>query len=262
MTTSLSLPLQLLKGGITYLMIMMMMLTTISTTTKFTTTCCHAWTPALPPLPKSNVKSQTMSQQTTATTTSRRDWLQRQSVAVATAFLTTSIGSPIMTPTSPVFAATAAVAAATKTDEPVILYDPVEVQKAFDGIRYELENPNGGVALLQTAVDRKDCDTILDFTKTYDLELRKAKMLTAKKKFKLTATNNNSSNSADADTDPQQILNNVTFDLIGMNKSCRPGRQQQQQDNMQTTQTYLNELKDDIRKFLNLQTNIPVTKKE
>ena len=86
-------------------------------------------------------------------------------------------------------------------DEGPIYYDAVEVQKAFDVIRYELEDPNGGVAYMQSCVDKVDYAALLEFTKGYDLELRKAKMSQAKKKFKMGGEL------------PTQLCNNVTFDF-------------------------------------------------
>ena len=128
---------------------------------------------------------------------------------------------------------------AVAADDAPVYYNPQDVQAAFDAIRYELEDPNGGIAYLQSSVDQQDFDALLEFTKTYDLELRKAKMSAAKKKFKM---------GGDV---PTQLCNNVTFDLIGMNKSCRKG-----QENIDLTQKYLNELKQDVSKFLELQSTI------
>ncbi|CAB9521154.1 expressed unknown protein [Seminavis robusta] len=130
--------------------------------------------------------------------------------------------------------------AAAAEEEPVY-YDASEVEKAFAAIRFELEDPSGGIAFLQGCVDKTDYESILEFTKTYDLELRKAKMMAAKKKFKF------------GGEQAIQLLNNVTFDLIGMNKSCRKG-----QENIQLTQKYLSELKEDVAKYLEFQKTVLV----
>jgi hypothetical protein len=127
--------------------------------------------------------------------------------------------------------------------EAPVYYDAGEVQRAFDAIRYELEDSKGGISYLQSCVDKADYESILEFTKTYDLEFRKAKMLGAKKKFKF---------GGDQAT---LLLNSVTFDLIGMNKSCRKG-----QEDIQLAQKYLDELKADVAKYLEFQSTILVQK--
>ena len=162
---------------------------------------------------------------------SRRSLLQQQAT---TAMLMTSsallgVGG---TPT-PVFA----------KDDEIVEYDPQEVKAAFDAIRYELENPKGGVQYMQQCIDKGDYAALLEFTKTYDLELRKAKMSQAKKKFKM------------AGDLPTRLCNNATFDLIGINKSCRKG-----QEDLKQAQKYLDELKQDVSQFLELQSDIPLAK--
>lgn len=166
-------------------------------------------------------------------TSSRRDWLQQNAFAAFTAFSTATVATTHNAP-----------AYAKDKDEEPIYYDKAEVQKAFDVIRFELEDPAGGVAILQELVDKEDFDALFEFTKEYDLEFRKAKMQTTKKKFKINLATTGG-------IDVQQILNNVTFDLIGMNKSCRAGQQ-----NIELTRKYLAELKVDIQKFLDLQSTI------
>ena len=46
---------------------------------------------------------------------------------------------------------------------------------------------------------------------------------------------------------PQQICNNVTFDLIGMNKISREGK-----ENIQQVNIYFNELKNDLQQMKEL----------
>ena len=180
-----------------------------------------------------NAKRSENNEQPSTISTSRRDWLQQNTFAAFTAFSTATIATAHNAP-----------AYAKDKDEEPIYYDKAEVQKAFDDIRFELEDPAGGVATMQAAVDKEDFDALFEFTKEYDLEFRKAKMQTAKKKFKMNLASTGG-------IDVQQILNNVTFDLIGMNKSCRKGQQ-----NIELTRKYLAELKVDIQKFLDLQSTI------
>ena len=158
---------------------------------------------------------------------SRRDLLATGLASLAAITATTAVPLP----------AVAAVAA----DDAPVYYNPTDVQQAFDRIRFELEDPEGGVAYMQSCVDRRDYAALLEFTKTYDLELRKAKLSAAKKKFKMGGDR------------PTQLCNNVTFDLIGMNKACRPG-----QENIDLAQKYLTELKRDVAQFLALQSTILV----
>ena len=137
--------------------------------------------------------------------------------------------------------ASATLPAFASADEGPEYYDADEVQKAFDVIRYELEDSKGGISYLQSCVDKADFDSILEFTKMYDLEFRKAKMLAAKKKFKFGGDN------------ATALLNSVTFDLIGMNKACRKG-----QEDIKLAQKYLDELKADVAQYLEFQSTILV----
>ena len=55
------------------------------------------------------------------------------------------------------------------------------VTKTFEPVKYELLDPNGGVAYMQGRIDAQDWAGLLEFTKTYDQELRKLRMGKAKK---------------------------------------------------------------------------------
>ena len=117
------------------------------------------------------------------------------------------------------------------------------VTECFDFIRFELENPEGGVAYMQDRIDKEDLAGLLEFSKSYDLEFRKrrfgaAKKLLQDKELKAKAT---------------EYANAVTFDLIGINRSCRKG-----QEDKESANKYLNELRDDIAKFLALENTIEV----
>ena len=114
------------------------------------------------------------------------------------------------------------------------------VHDAFQRVRMELEDPNtGGVQYLQNAIDREDFASVLEFSKQYDLQLRKAGMVRAKKLL----------TDKEAKEKGTTLANNVTFDLIGINRSCRPGPQQSKED----AQKYLDELKQDVKQFLELE---------
>jgi hypothetical protein len=105
---------------------------------------------------------------------------------------------------------------------------------AREKILFELDNAQGGIAFLQDALTRGDTKTVLEFTKSYDTVLRKAYMGAVKKTL--------------ADGDKATALSNaVTFDLIGINKASRPGQVSGEQ-----AQKYLDELKADVRAFLDL----------
>eukprot|EP00535_Pseudo-nitzschia_heimii_P003160 CAMPEP_0197175408 /NCGR_PEP_ID=MMETSP1423-20130617/1632_1 /TAXON_ID=476441 /ORGANISM="Pseudo-nitzschia heimii, Strain UNC1101" /LENGTH=221 /DNA_ID=CAMNT_0042624559 /DNA_START=25 /DNA_END=690 /DNA_ORIENTATION=- len=117
------------------------------------------------------------------------------------------------------------------------------VTECFDFIRFELENPEGGIAYMQGRIDKEDLAGLLEFSKSYDLEFRKrrfgaAKKLLQDKEVKAKAT---------------EYANAVTFDLIGINRSCRKG-----QEDKESANKYLNELRDDVTKFLALEKTIRV----
>jgi hypothetical protein len=88
---------------------------------------------------------------------------------------------------------------------------------------------------LRTQLDVQDYESIMDFTKTYDQILRKGYMGKAKK---LMSTN------GDVLTG---LTNAVTFDLIGINRNVRKG-----QVNPEQAAKYIQELQDDVEKFLAL----------
>mmetsp|Transcript_25737 Transcript_25737/g.70784 ORF Transcript_25737/g.70784 Transcript_25737/m.70784 type:complete len:223 (+) Transcript_25737:69-737(+) len=132
---------------------------------------------------------------------------------------------------------------------PALASDEVElptkeaVTKCFEYIRYELNDPEGGVAYMQGRIDKEDFAGLLDFSKGYDLEFRKrrfgnAKKLLQDKEVKAKAT---------------EYANAVTFDLIGINRSCRKG-----QESVESANKYLQELRDDTNKFLALEETIQV----
>lgn len=152
--------------------------------------------------------------------TSRKDFLQKASVAFGVAAI----------PSSPAWAA-----------EDIELPTKEVVATAFDSIRFELADPSGGVAIMQQRIDEKDFPGLMEFTRTYDLELRKLRMGRAKKLLQ----------SKEIKEEATAYANAVTFDLIGMNRNSRKG-----QENVDGVNKYLQELRDDIKKFLSLETSI------
>jgi len=115
---------------------------------------------------------------------------------------------------------------------------PEMVKASFAAVREQLESPDGGIQTLQSLIEKEDYDAILEFTKYYDLEFRKAKMVKARKFI---------TGSEDKERG-LYLSNSVTFDLIGMNKGCRPGKK----DITEVTR-YWEELKMDVENFLKLE---------
>lgn len=118
------------------------------------------------------------------------------------------------------------------------------VDSTFNAIRYELSDPNGGVATIQKRIDDHDWGGVMEFTKGYDLELRKLRMGKAKK---LMATK-------EVKEKATEYANAVTFDLIGINRNSRSGQESEEGANK-----YLQELREDVSKFLDLQSSIPIS---
>jgi hypothetical protein len=128
-----------------------------------------------------------------------------------------------------------------KGADEIVLPTKEAVKTLYDDIRYELENPKGGVAYMQARVDDKDFEGLMEFTRTYDLELRKLRMGKAKKLLQSTELKEKATGYANA----------VTFDLIGINRNSRKG-----QENQEGANKYLQELRDDVAKFLSLESTI------
>ena len=171
------------------------------------------------------------SRPSTASSTSRRIFFQKQlpTAAAATMFgITTLSSSPSL---------------ANAAEEEIVLPTREVVTTTFDAIRYELSDPNGGVSYMQQRIDESDFAGLLEFTKGYDLELRKLKMGKAKKLLQ----------EKDIKGKGTEYMNAVTFDLIGMNRSSRAG-----QENKDMANKYLQELRDDVTKFLQLEQTIQV----
>lgn len=148
------------------------------------------------------------------------------------AFLQTTasfIGASLVAPT-PTWAA-----------EEIVFPEKVAVKQVFDDIRYELNDPNGGVAYLQKKADENDFEALMEFTKTYDPEIRKLRMGRAKKLLQ----------SKELKEEATCYANGVTFDLIGINRNSRKGK-----ESVDDVNKYIQELRDDANKFINLENTI------
>jgi len=163
---------------------------------------------------------------------SRRNFLHITPTAVVSCIL----GLNILTSQS-----TLALAADTSAD--IKLPTKVAVTECFDFIRFELDNSEGGVAYMQGRIDEGDFAGLLEFSRSYDLEFRKRRFGNAKKLFQ----------DKEVKSKATEYANAVTFDLIGINRSCRKG-----QESLESANKYLQELRDDVKKFLSLEKTIQV----
>lgn len=110
------------------------------------------------------------------------------------------------------------------------------IAKSFQNVRDELEK--GGIVELGALIEKEDFNGIMEFTKEYDLDFRKAKMGKARKFI-----------TSKEDKEKAVLLcNAVTFDLIGMNKASRTGQQ-----NIENVKKYYQEMKDDVHSFLEME---------
>ena len=94
---------------------------------------------------------------------------------------------------------------------------------------------------MQARIDAQDWPGLMEFTKTYDQELRKLKMGKAKKLLQ----------SKELKEKATEYANAVTFDLIGINRNSRQG-----QESVEGANKYLQELRVDVATFLSLETTI------
>lgn len=132
----------------------------------------------------------------------------------------------------------------TLNNQPSFAKEPVtkeSMAKAFADVRFELEDPTGGIQILAQAIDEKDWENIKESTKFYDLEFRKAKMVKARKMFP----------DSDMRGESLQLCNNVTFDLIGINRASRV-------EDSESAYKYLEELKTDVTKFLEYESKVVI----
>jgi hypothetical protein len=168
--------------------------------------------------------------ETTKPTSNRRNFLQQAS--------SLAFGGVVVVGSSSFLPAAAAAA----TDEIVVLPTQDLVTQTFAPIKFELSDPTkGGVAIMQERIDANDFEGLLEITRGYDLEFRKLRMGRAKKMLQ----------SKELKEKGTAYCNAVTFDLIGMNRNSRPG-----QENVEGANKYLQELREDVAKFLELESTI------
>lgn len=125
-----------------------------------------------------------------------------------------------------------------KSKEPMT---PEKVKAAFAAVREQLDSPEGGIQELKSLIDKEDFEGIRTFTQMYDLEFRKAKMVKARRLV----------TSKDDIPRGLYLSNSVTFDLIGINRSSRVGK-----ENISEVKKYWEELKMDVINFLELEKGI------
>lgn len=119
---------------------------------------------------------------------------------------------------------------------------PQALSDAFNKVKNELTSSSGGMSILTTMINNKEWENVKEFTKNYDLEFRKAMMGSARK---LIPKDNNKQLRADA----TQMCNNVTFDLIAVNKASRV-------EDIDAAIKALGILKNDISEFLDLESKV------
>ena len=102
---------------------------------------------------------------------------------------------------------------------------------AWDDLKYELNDPKGGVSIMQSRIDDQDFVGLMEFTKGYDLDVRKLKIGRCKAYL-----------SSVEQAIATMSANAITFDLIGINRSARVGQENQSECNR-----YLKELRTDLQ---------------
>ncbi|KAL3763320.1 hypothetical protein ACHAW5_007712 [Stephanodiscus triporus] len=164
-----------------------------------------------------------------AAKTTRRGFLGRSIPAAIAAIASTAAAATTISPPP-----------AIAKDTPVITKQSVE--EAFDAIRHELHSPDGVVSTLTDLINSGSNEEVMQYTKESDAYFRKAKLGKARKLL---------TDDKLRGGDSIYISNAVTFDLIGINRASRPGKV-----NKDEQLKYLDELRRDIEKFLDLEGTI------
>jgi hypothetical protein len=114
------------------------------------------------------------------------------------------------------------------------------VKAAFGDLEFELHDSQGGIRAMQDYIDRENFPALLEFTKTYDGVLRKQKWGRCKAFF------------GNAEKEVATLQGNaVTFDLIGINRASRSGKESAEKANR-----YLNELRVDLQNMIDMESKI------
>ena len=166
-------------------------------------------------------------------TTTRRSFFER-SIAASTIATTASTALAVATMVSPL--------RAFAKETPPVVITKQSVKDAFDAIRYELQSPDGVVSTLSKLINSGSYEEVMQYTKESDAYFRKAKLGKARKLL---------TDDKLRGGDSIAMSNAVTFDLIGINRASRPGK-----ENKVEQMKYLDELRNDIEKFLELEGTI------
>lgn len=142
--------------------------------------------------------------------------------------------------TSSIFAVTVFVQPVMAKEELPITSENID--RYFNDVRYELEDPEGGISLIEKALTERDWSFIKTFTQGYDLELRKKKMGYARKMM----------SDKKMKSDTLMLRNGVTFDLIAINKAARV-------QDADACLEAIKLLKDDVNQFLAFKDLIKLT---
>lgn len=115
-------------------------------------------------------------------------------------------------------------------EEPKGEFTIADAHQAFESLRFELYDFNGGVSVMQRMIDTGDYEGLRRMTQTYDTELRQGKILQAaaflpKQERFLTNLSANA----------------ITFDVLGIGRSCMAGKEMPNEANR-----YLSELRADL----------------
>lgn len=139
-----------------------------------------------------------------------------------------------------------------KEELPAVPSTKAEIQAALQPIRDEFIGPDGGIPYIQKLIETQDFPTLMAFTPTYDLKMRKLNMGKAAKVMGNVYASESEKEQKKAFAVTATLAKNaVTFDLIGINRASRPG-----QEDVEKATKYLQELKDDMQKFLDLEQSL------
>jgi hypothetical protein len=151
----------------------------------------------------------------------------------------------------------------TKDDETTLQLKQLknDIKIGFQQVRNELLNDNGGIHILQQYMNNQDYNSILEYTKTYDQIIRKGMIGKTKKlivQYIKFDTNDSTANSKINEQRSKiyndriiQIGNDITFDLIGINRNARSG-----QESISNVNQYLSNLQNDLQEFLKIESEL------
>mmetsp|Transcript_5892 Transcript_5892/g.12788 ORF Transcript_5892/g.12788 Transcript_5892/m.12788 type:complete len:209 (-) Transcript_5892:382-1008(-) len=153
-------------------------------------------------------------------------------------FLTTT--STIATATATILSTTTTPAYAKEAPPPITRE---LVTSTFDAIRLDLTSPDGVYSTLTNLINDGKFEDVMQYTKESDAYFRRGKIGKARKLL----------TDKDLKGEAIQMSNAVTFDLIGINRASRPGK-----ENKEEQLRYLGVLKTDVERILELEATIQV----